>query len=1176
MNAAQIDMLLGVDIYGLIIQDGLRKGLPTEPVAQNSSLGWLVFGAMSDKENCSVRINSISLSNQLQRFWENETISSKPILSEEHDQCMNHFNKHFKRLDSGKIMVSLPFATDPTDSNFLGNSRFKALQRLYQMEKKFKRDPEFHRRYNEDIQGYLDLGHMSLCNDSNDGYYLPHHGVTRESSTTTKQRTVYDGSAKTSNGYSLNDRLLNGPTIQPDLFDIFIRWRLNKIAIVSDIEKMYRQILVAPEDRKYQKILWRFSEKDPIRAYHINVVTFGLKPSPFLAIKSTFALADAEKENFPLAANKIKTDMYVDDCSSGSDSRETAIQLVHELTEWGKKGDLLFRKWASNDESVLSNVPIKHRAIDSTLQLNKHEAIKTLGMKWSPKLDQLQFTIDLSSFFKGERITKRKLLSDASKLFDPCGLLSPIIIKPKLMMQQVWKSGIEWDKPVNKDIQRDWNEYKTELPLIEKIKLTRWCHTTFESCTSLHGFCDSSEQAYVASIYIVQTIDNRSNSTLLCSKTRVAPLEPMSIPRLELCGAVLLATLMNKVAINLNISKENIYLWTDSSVVWTWLQAHPSHWKQYVAHRVQEIQNLYPSNHWRHVRTHENPADIATRGVLASQLINNFLWFHGPSWLTQSEKHWPKISLALPSGIDLEKSNKINITLTQVKPIESDFLLRFSNLIHLLRVTARILRRAPRYRKEKSSEYVTPAELDRAKLVWIKYIQSLYFSKDIANIQTNNTIDDKSQLRSLNPKLNANGILIVDGRLRYAQLPERQRFPMILPSKSHFTKLIIDWAHLTTLHGTIHLTLARTRQEFWILNARNNVKSFIHQCIECYRQRPAPMTQLMAPLPTIKTTPARAFIHCGLDFAGPIEIKSGDRRNSPTVKGYICVFVCMVSKACHLEVVSDLSTQKFILAMRRLIGRRGICKDVYCDRGTNFQGASNELPQLFLQASSSVTNEIAHLFASDGITFHFNPPSAPNWGGQWESYVKLTKHHLRRMTTAKKLTYEEMSTLLVQIEACINSRPLCSITSDPNDLDPLTPAHLLIGQPLNAIPEPSLLSLKDQTLDRFQTIQKSLQIFWKRFFTEYLHTLHPRKKWEQQQKELRINDLVIIVDDNTPPAKWLMARVIAMHPSKDGLHRVATLKTKNGECTRPIVKLCKLPLHASSSAPPEDVPNEHK
>lgn len=237
----------------------------------------------------------------------------------------------------------------------------------------------------------------------------------------------------------------------------------------------------------------------------------------------------------------------------------------------------------------------------------------------------------------------------------------------------------------------------------------------------------------------------------------------------------------------------------------------------------------------------------------------------------------------------------------------------------------------------------------------------------ITDLRTKNTVNEKSALRLLNPKLNENGILIVDGRLRYAQLPERQKHPVILPAKSHFTQLIVDWAHSTTLHGTIHLTLARIRQEFWPLNGRNLVKSFVHKCVTCFRQNPKPMNQLMGPLPTIKTTPARAFLHCGIDFAGPIEIKSSNKRNAATEKSYICVFVCMASKALHLELVSDLSTQRFILALRRMFGRRGISSDIYCDRGTNFQGASNELPFLFLQATSSVAIEIADLFATDGV-----------------------------------------------------------------------------------------------------------------------------------------------------------------------------------------------------------------
>lgn len=217
------------------------------------------------------------------------------------------------------------------------------------------------------------------------------------------------------------------------------------------------------------------------------------------------------------------------------------------------------------------------------------------------------------------------------------------------------------------------------------------------------------------------------------------------------------------------------------------------------------------------------------------------------------------------------------------------------------------------------------------------------------------------------------------------------------------------------------------------------------------------------------------------------------------------------------------------------------------------------MPRLLFDAQATVSKEIASLFAADGIRFHFNPPSAPSWGGQWESFVKLTKHHLRRMTISIKLTFEEMSTLLAQIEACLNSRPLCAMTTDIDDLEPLTPGHLLIGAPLNLIPEPSLLSLKDNALDRFQTIQKGLQTFWSRFYGEYLHAQHPRKKWYKPNEDVNIGDLVVIIDDNLPPAKWLMGRIEEIHTGADGYVRMATLKTKNSTLQRPIVKLCKLP-----------------
>lgn len=389
MNPSHIDLLFGVDIYGLIIKKGIRKGLAHEPVAQNSHFGWLVFG-ISEHSSFNVQINAISLGENLRKFWENEEMLVKPIMTEEHANCVEHFQRTHERLPDGSFMVSLPFNMNQNDPHFLGESKKMALCQLFQIEKRFRRDSICKQRYFEEINGYLERNHMSLFKTNlNDGYFLPHHAVVRKSSTTTKQRTVYDASAKTTNGSSLNDRCLNGPTIQPELVDIFIRWRTYKIALIADIEKMYRMIKIRPKDRTFQKILWRFSENEPIKISELNTVTFGTKPAPYLAIATTFAIADAEKENYPEAAKRIKTDFYVFDCMSGSHSIESAIDLQKQLDNLCKSGHFLLRKWASNEPSVLQQIPQEHCAIKTSFELNMNESIKTFGLVWKPSNDEL-------------------------------------------------------------------------------------------------------------------------------------------------------------------------------------------------------------------------------------------------------------------------------------------------------------------------------------------------------------------------------------------------------------------------------------------------------------------------------------------------------------------------------------------------------------------------------------------------------------------------------------------------------------------------------------------------------------------------------------------------------------------------------------------------------------------
>lgn len=417
---------------------------------------------------------------------------------------------------------------------------------------------------------------------------------------------------------------------------------------------MYRQILIQPTDRKYQKILWRFSENEPIKTYELNTVTYGTSPAPFLATQTLVQLANDEKQHFPEACERIKDSFYVDDWLCGHDSVEGASKLQKEVSAVLQSGHMLLRKWASNSETILENIPPEHRAIQSTVDMSKEESIKTLGVCWNPKSDKLHFKIDLSTLTKNS-FTKRSLLSDSAKLFDPCGLLSPITINAKIMMQKVWIDGTKWDELIPNDVRNKWTQYKNELPFIEKIEIDRWISTSKASVISLHGFCDSSEAAYAAVIYVVQENESGITSKLVCAKTKVAPIKKISLPRLELCGAVLLSRLIKRIAKNLNVNLDSVYLWTDSSAVVTWLRNHPSKWTTYIANRVSEVQENFNSAIWQHISTKQNPADIASRGAFPSQLINNSLWWHGPEFLCKPKGNWPKSALNPVSSEELEE-----------------------------------------------------------------------------------------------------------------------------------------------------------------------------------------------------------------------------------------------------------------------------------------------------------------------------------------------------------------------------------------------------------------------------------------------------------------------------------------------------------------------------------------
>ncbi|XP_070068101.1 uncharacterized protein [Drosophila takahashii] len=295
----------------------------------------------------------------------------------------------------------------------------------------------------------------------------------------------------------------------------------------------------------------------------------------------------------------------------------------------------------------------------------------------------------------------------------------------------------------------------------------------------------------------------------------------------------------------------------------------------------------------------------------------------------------------------------------------------------------------------------------------------------------------------------------------------------------------------------------------------------------------------MADLPAVRVLQAYPFENTGCDYAGPLLLKVHKGRNPRKEKGYICLFVCLVSSAIHLELATDLSTETFLATLRRFISRRGKCTHIISDNGRNFVGAKKVLDDI------------------EGIKWSFIPPHAPHWGGKWKSTVRSVKLHLRRVIGNSILTFEQMHTLLAQIECVVNSRPLFA-TSD-TEVSYLSPAHLLIGRPYTSVPEGDLGHIAVNRLDYWQNVQAMLQGFWERWHQEYLTTLQQRPKWNTERKNVATGDMAIIKDSNTLPAAWALARVIEVYPGKDGLVRAVKLRASSGEPVRPISKIAILP-----------------
>ena len=599
-------------------------------------------------------------------------------------------------------------------------------------------------------------------------------------------------------------------------------------------------------------------------------------------------------------------------------------------------------------------------------------------------------------------------------------------------------------------------------------------------------------------------------------------------------------------------------------MVLTWIKSHPSKWKPFVAHRVASIQNSLIQIDWRYVPTKCNPADIATRGITAPEFEAFSLWWQGPTWLVQSNESWPAREFQSNDSkinVEIKSTSNINTTVT-VKVF--DLLERFSNVNTLIKVVAYCLRALKTTNLPKTIN-LSYTELDIALCTITKISQQSSFPREYEALKNDKKIPKNSPLLSLKPFLDS-GCIRVGGRVRHSFLSYNEKHPFIIAKNTVFAKSLVQQAHLRCLHGGQELTRNVLLQRFWILRGRSYIRSVLRKCVICTKYHARTTGQVMGQLPSVRLKPEKPFLKSGVDYAGPFSLRASSGRGIKSIKGCICLFVCLVTKAVHLEVVTSLSTQSFIAAFKRFISRRGPCSEMYSDNATNFKGAAAELINMFSKASTFY-KEVSHAFVSEGTTWSFIPPSSPHFGGIWEAGVKSVKSHLKKIIGEQKLTYEDMSTFLCQVEACLNSRPLYPASNDPTDLLPLTPAHFLIGGPINAYPEvPSDLQSKSSLTNKFKLITNMRDHFWNRWSKEYIHHLQQSYRWHTPVKNIEVGNLVLLKDDLLPATKWPMARVTEVFKGPDNLVRVVNVKTATGVYKRPVVKLVPLPIDTDNNS----------
>ncbi|KAK7898591.1 hypothetical protein WMY93_019444 [Mugilogobius chulae] len=1190
---AEILLLLGRDVLRLHKIRQQVNGPHNAPFAQRLDLGWVIVGEVClgsshkpvvsnfkttvlesgrpstfqpctsymqikdslPKLNSSTKVTEETLGKTV---FDRTDKDNRPAPSIDDETFMEKMDNEMHQNNNNTWVAPLPFK-QPRPS--LPNNKEQAVKRFMSLEKTLKRNPKMQEQYFAFMDKLIQNGHAEIAPplDNEECWFLPTFGVYHPRKPE-QIRVVFDSSSQYE-GICLNDVLLTGPDLNNTLIGVLLRFRKDKVAVLADIQQMFYCFEVTETHRNFLRFLW-YEGNDinkQVIDYRMKVHVFGNSPSPAVAI---YGLRRAIREGAPKYGEDtiqfVERHFYVDDGLMSVPTDHHAVDILTRTQASLAESNIRLHKFISNSRDVLKALsqedcaaPVK----DLDLSGETESIQRSLGLLWETSTDTFTFSVSTEP----KPFTRRGVLSTVNSIFDPLGLLAPVTTSGRALLRELTADLPDWDTPLSEEKHDKWENWRKSLQDLKQLHVPR-TYTNMSLSNVEHKelivFSDASVKAIGAVAYL-KTVQNNGNTEVgfVMAKGRLAPRSEPTIPRLELCGAVLAVELADLIQEELDVQFDEVKFYSDSKVVLGYIHNTSKRFYVFVHNRIQRIRHSSRPEQWHYVPSEVNPADHVTRFLPASRLAQT-TWFSGPAFLQKTvekdKQTWERCELIQPER-DTEIRPEVKTYCTSVKEnsLSPNRFERFSTLKSLVRAVACLIHIARSFRKSNKhcqckgwhwcKQARSPDELDQAMFVILQVAQRSAFQKELSAWHAEKPTPKDSCLQKLNP-IFSDGLIRIGGRLKHSNLDSKERHPVVLPKNSHVALLLTRHHHTQVKHQGRHLTEGAIRAAgYWILGGKRLINTVIHNCVTCKKLRGKVEEQHMADLPPERLEPCPPFTYVGLDVFGPWMVTARRTRGGHAeCKRWAIMFSCLTSRAVHIELIETMDATSCINALRRFFAIRGPAKKLKSDCGTNFIAACKELGM----DKNSQDPKIQRFLSEIGCVWEFNPPHASHMGGSWERMIGVARRILDSMflDLHVNLTHEVLSTLMAEVSAIMNARPLVSVSTDPDNPQVLSPNMLLTQKSGNLAPAGDY-SGKDMYTKQWKQVQALANQFWTQWRKEYLPNLQRRQKWTTHRKDLEVGDVVLLKDKQVGRNHWPMGRISSTFPGKDGHVRQVEIKT---------------------------------